>query len=491
VSQPPNLRIITADTLDSKVVEKISDPTSEVAGALTATIATGVASAAGVTVAPIADGNEALVAKLDQAEPLTVAAFGDSTFAGRAGTWIPRLLRNVASRWTRFTVENRAWSDITETDYYTTQLIAQGRGGESIGDDFTYTGDINTKTPTIKGGAWSSPAGVWVADGSGVAPTSSNSTRARSTAAATGDRRFITRLRFTADVADSGKFIALYPATTDNANELEIRITFGASGSPALALYTSIGGVFTQVGTNAPIASIAGPSATENAIDVLVKISGTTVTITANDTTVNYTLTSGAATAVAAMTGIGFRSTLTTMKIVSIRAVPAASANPLLTMLNNSKAGTTLSYQTGKLAMMFPLTPDVVLIGSSHNEAAQTSDAHTAEIQAFITAVKGYAPNAAVVLVGQNPRISPATNVTAHAARVKALREFARKNGYGYLPIYENFISRPDGGASYIDTDGIHPTGPASTSIGNLTTGYEFAAAKSAAFLQSKSKIVA
>ena len=62
--------------------------------------------------------------------------------------------------------------------------------------------------------------------------------------------------------------------------------------------------------------------------------------------------------------------------------------------------------------------------------------------------------------MSQNPQFAPAASVISHRDRQLAIREAHRRLGMDYVGGYEAIASQPDGGASLVQSDGIHPTTP-------------------------------
>lgn len=132
-----------------------------------------------------------------------------------------------------------------------------------------------------------------------------------------------------------------------------------------------------------------------------------------------------------------------------------------LKIYNGSMPGSTLSYHRGRVPTLFPERLDLLIVSTGHNYRAQTAEPYLAEIHAFVADVRALYPGVEVVVSSQNPSFSdglwPAANVAAHADRLAALRSSALAAGYGYIPVYEAFAGKPDGGRAWVMGDGIHP----------------------------------
>lgn len=130
-----------------------------------------------------------------------------------------------------------------------------------------------------------------------------------------------------------------------------------------------------------------------------------------------------------------------------------------LTAYNGSIAGSTLTDQQALLGAMFPAPLDLLFISSSHNYGADTAATYTAKLDLFIRAALALHPSAGIVIGSQNPKFSPFSGDQRdnHRTRCRAARTYALAHGYGYLPVMEAFDAEPDGGASGILPDGLHP----------------------------------
>ena len=145
----------------------------------------------------------------------------------------------------------------------------------------------------------------------------------------------------------------------------------------------------------------------------------------------------------------------------STRLLQAGTGSSSLKVYNGSMPGSTLAYHRGRVSALFPERLDLLIVSTGHNYRAQDADPYLAEIGALVADVRALYPDVEVVVSSQNPSFSdgswPAANVTAHAARLAALRTAALSLGYGYIPVYEAFTAKPDGGRAWVMADGIHP----------------------------------
>lgn len=140
-----------------------------------------------------------------------------------------------------------------------------------------------------------------------------------------------------------------------------------------------------------------------------------------------------------------------------------------LTLYNANYAGGRATMQRQNLAAMFPEPIDLLVIHHGHNYAASfTPEQVISDLEGLIDDLEAQQPSRPfdVVVESENPEVPPAATIAAHLAQQRAIRGWALANGYGYVPIYEAFAGRPDGGKSLINpADGVHPTVPGGTNF--------------------------
>lgn len=131
-----------------------------------------------------------------------------------------------------------------------------------------------------------------------------------------------------------------------------------------------------------------------------------------------------------------------------------------LSVYNGAVAGTTAEYAVERMDRMFPVRPDLIFINHGHNYVAAVDPTQFLEsIQDFVDALHAkYDEGIPVVVLSQNPRFDPATRIAEHRERQIALRSYARSKGWEYIPGFEQFAARIDGGKSLVQADGVHPT---------------------------------
>jgi hypothetical protein len=149
--------------------------------------------------------------------------------------------------------------------------------------------------------------------------------------------------------------------------------------------------------------------------------------------------------------------------------------SPEFRVYNAARAGTAMSYHTDPVRLAKE-TPDygqsVVIFCDSHNEVGASGQVGwLSPYQAWVDAVRTRLPNAAVMVVKQNPHTSAWANENAygysHRLRLDELERLAAKNGWDVLDVYSAFLNDPRGLGVLIDADGLHPSSP----IGYVFTG--------------------
>lgn len=129
-----------------------------------------------------------------------------------------------------------------------------------------------------------------------------------------------------------------------------------------------------------------------------------------------------------------------------------------LDVLNAAVPGSRLTLHTQHAQTMFSAGPiDALICASGHNYGFGTPESFLAELDGFVQAYLALRPESAVAVSSQNPQYEPAVTAEQHKARQAALRRHATAQGWDYVPAFEVFAALPDGGASLVDSDGVHP----------------------------------
>lgn len=138
---------------------------------------------------------------------------------------------------------------------------------------------------------------------------------------------------------------------------------------------------------------------------------------------------------------------------------------PTLYVLNASRSGSAMSYHTDPVRLKKE-TPDygqvAAIFNDSHNESTSSGSRWIPPYAAWVAAVSGRLPNAAINVVGQNPHTSAWANEAAygpeHVTRIMELSAAASARGWGYINVYQAYLDDPRGLGVLISADGLHPT---------------------------------
>lgn len=135
-----------------------------------------------------------------------------------------------------------------------------------------------------------------------------------------------------------------------------------------------------------------------------------------------------------------------------------------VSLLNASVSGKATAYFTDstRYALMTGSRVRLAMVSLAHNDGGTWADADT-----YRTTIKGLSdalvasfPDAAVVLVGQNPRISPvaADSTAAQEDKVREVANVAAADGLGFIDAFAAFMAVADLTTVVSTVDGIHPT---------------------------------
>lgn len=138
---------------------------------------------------------------------------------------------------------------------------------------------------------------------------------------------------------------------------------------------------------------------------------------------------------------------------------------PTLYVINASRSGSRLEYHTDPVRLRKE-TPDygqsLVIFNNGHNEQARNGSTWVPLMEAWVAAVLGRLPNAAVALIGQNPHApwfsSYTTQTPEHVTRIFELSALAARKGWAFVNAYQAYLDDPRGLEALISADGLHPT---------------------------------
>ena len=241
--------------------------------------------------------------------------------------------------------------------------------------------------------------------------------------------------------------------TATNFTTCRFYIAFPSTGLVTFSKYVSA--AVTVLGTFPTTYTASTP------IAVGLSLVGSVMTATLGAETLTYTLTAPELAYFTTVSAVAFRThcvgtTWDNVTVTSLRSV--GTTPPAVTVYNGGSAGNTAEYQRANLAVMYPVRPDLLVVNHGHNyTVGVTISDYLVSLQGLVDDLAALYPGAPipVVVTSQNPRFGVSAN-TYHVQRMMALRDYAITKGWGYIPTYEAFAVRPDGGADQM-LDDVHP----------------------------------
>jgi lysophospholipase L1-like esterase len=405
-----------------------------------------------------------LVGKLRaHADDITLGIVGDST-GNETDEWVTLLLDALGNAYPERTVDTCYWIDATQSLSGFTTIQTGAPPLEVIGlDRFgRVAAEIRSSVPDI-GQAWTTDfgtgAGEWTLDGTDAV---------RTAVAAAGILNLLPlgrsgRMKATIDATISSVGGAAsrnfrFGFWIDASNYLFAQVVVSTAGAVSYNIVKRIAGSNTVIATG--VTTPFPGSTAANTISMSLTLDGTTVSAVIGAGSVAGTISAGEATTLGSATRFMMNSDVASgdkLHSVQVEQLSTPTA-PRLRMYNGSFPGSILAYHEARVASMFPVPLDVLLVCSSHNYGDDTPAEYRAALDSFIAAFRAEQPEAGVALVSQNPRFPPAYNGTDHARRLAALPGYAAAKSLGYIPVYEAWIALPDRGPTLVDADGIHPT---------------------------------
>lgn len=404
---------------------------------------------------------------------MVVAAVGDSTWndgdeavrlvCREFGLTLPAAIRRTYATW------NDATQSLNTPVVDNAGEGSGGSGGVEVSDDFNRVVADLVGTTAPSGATWAGSSGRWAADGSAAVPSGAGGL---SMQPSVKDCTATVTINVITKSTTAGNFRVYLGGNiaTLGANGIWVQLGVSASGVPSLSLWKTVEGTNTQIGsTNFSTGLTSNTPTVQTAVlELEIAIQNVTATLTVTGETsavINGSITETDYSTLGPHAGV-FVNTggapLYTVDSILIESPVAPSTADEFAFINGATAGKTLAYFTTRVDEMFPaVTPiDVLFVTDGHNHGAASSATFLTGVTDFLTAFAVNHPDAAIVFVSQNPEFAPAGNVAAHANRQRALRDWAQANGHEYLPVFEAFAAQPDGGASLVKADGIHPTTP-------------------------------
>ena len=341
--------------------------------------------------------------------------------------------------------------------------------GIVLDDAFTTTGDIVGSNPQ-SGSKWAGASGALVSDGNA--------------AAAAGTSGQVTSEMGSRD----GTFTVTFGVvTTRPASTQTFRVYWGAvwanvglDASGNVSIQPWVGS--TSLASPVQVAGFKFGSATPQTMTLTLKVAiqqvSVTATVGASTTSASGTMSEAAYASQSTKVGLypfqGATSPSTyPFTVDAVHGQTPAKDNPVppptLTVWNAATAGQRFAYfdAARRQSMFGGKQIDVLIVSMGHNNGSQSASDFLSQVDAWLSAYQGEHPETAILVSSQNPEFAPAATKAAHAARQAAFRTWARDKGFDYLPAFEAFASRADGGQALIMSDGIHPTMPPSGLTGD------------------------
>lgn len=398
---------------------------------------------------------------------ITVGVASDSTSDGPTD-WVRLWLAHVAPRFPRLRIENNQWVNATGA-YGPTTVVQAGEGepafsGDVLHDTFTRTSNLSTPD---SGGPWEI-----------TTPNAFTLTGAALVANAVG------RLRLPVGVRDMTTNLTIdLDATGTGANQNHyfyhgwtygslVQIAVNAGGLATAYIYRRVNNTTELIHTQrldlalgVPVNADAGILTVT--IDTAIQNHTLTLGYGGRSWTHSWTITEVAYAAMEAEMSIFPQSATPGMPIteVTVAVADRPATWQTLRVWSGTMGGGTMQYQMDNWDAMFgddtsgrPL--DVMILAHGHNYGSMGPVEYIGKVEGFLAFMRARRADTRLLLASENPQFAPSANPPAHAARLRALREWAQQNGLSYAPVFEHFASQPDGGRSWVLPDGVHPTAP-------------------------------
>lgn len=345
-----------------------------------------------------------------------------------------------------------------------------GSGGVVLRDTFSRTGNIVGSTPD-QGPVWGGEnTSNWTADGSKAV----NSAGTGGFSADIDSRDGTITAEISMVTAATGAVPSLRFYLGSSVPQLGdggvwAQLALSSTGVPNLSLWKRFGGVNTQLGAADFSLGLTSNTRTPQSITVSIStnIQDVVAQATAGGTvsTINGTIGESEYPQMGTLAGV--RASLWNaaqggITEITLETPETPSTFSGLTMWNAAVAGTRLEYQLARLRTVYNQERlDFLILAAGHNYGTidSTPEEFIAAVDGFTDAFQAEHPETLIIVSSQNPQFSPSPYVAPHAARQAAIRRWARERGFEYLPAFESFAARHDGGASLVNpADGVHPT---------------------------------
>lgn len=413
----------------------------------------------------------------------TASVLGDSTSDNLSGTfeWPLLSLKLLSVQYPNVRMEHYQWADGSQS-YGAPTVVAAGAapgGGVVAQDTFSVAGNAV--------GAAADTKGTWVGSGTftkaaGVATPAANG--ALSVLCPSQDSTVTSTIRVTtagyAAPSRGHRFGNAFTNAALTGFGVHALLVVSAASSTSLLIRKQVAAGLTTISSEA--LDLGLNNVTDQVATVVTSLSGNTFTVTitvgAKVTTRSVTITDAEKAEMGLYAGVNNSPGNSAAGVVwdDLKVETAVIPTPTIALYNGSVAGKNPDYVTaGRVPALMPVPVDSVFLSFGHNGHLNPGGPpeFAAGYKAAIDLIKAAQPAARFFIGSQNPEFSPrdASLIATHAARQALVPTIARDNGAVYVPIFEAFVdSNVDNGRALIQSDGVHPTNPA-TIAGNDTMG--------------------
>ena len=417
-------------------------------------------------------GLETLATAIDfgLSEDFSIGVVADSTmndgnesariFYRMLGEYLPESTKRTYASWV-----NNEWN--TKEDHPGTPTNAEG--GLVFDDGFSRVGDVFGSSPDVVL-SWEGSAGVWESDGNYTTTSSSsgfayNDSGTSPNGTATLDLSMVTKRQ--PDVQN----VRTYFFGARAAEGLWIHLGISNTGRPTFGFYYTSGPTTRtlQSATSLYGMGVELDSETPQNIQFSIHVDIQNITLTVatdqGSESWDYLISEDEYAKLGGRTSLMAMAESPGVRIDRIRVEEPMRGGEVseTVMWNGAIAGARVStFDEIKIEEMFgEKNIDVLFVSLGHNNGTQDPTSFVNEITDWVSMWRRKHPETkGVVWVSQNPQFKPAINPVPHIKRQAAIRLSRDLIGLEYVPASEDFISRPDGGASLVNADGIHPTTP-------------------------------
>lgn len=321
------------------------------------------------------------------------------------------------------------------------EIITPGHpGGEvttTIADGFSRSGEI-VGTDTDTGQTWEGTPGRWTGDGSAIKATGAGIGQVTLSAPNTTTAAFTVEVVTVA--AAAAQTLRLGIATVGGGvHGFYANLLVNASGVFGASAYVRTpGGGYRELGAITDHA-VASSSSIAQTFPVTITRVGRSFTVKIGAGQLTYTITQAEADQLGDLVEIQAASAiLPGFRVFSMSAQYAETLEP-----TNPVYGDPL---------------DALVLSHGHNYGTMGADQFEQVLSGFAAFVVERRPSTQLIVTSQNPQFAPAASPAAHAARQAGARRWASARRLTYVPFFERAAAQPDGGVSWVATDGVHPS---------------------------------